>query len=1283
MLKRIHHSSHAGIPGGVKAFAIGCGLMLALTAAADYTQLESIKADGKVWIYSGFKPSCTDRIEISFKATSGNTAALYCARGNSAGKDTFTAFIINNGGNSVRLDRNASTTGPFFALSLNEQHTLVVDGATLKATWDGGPVDGDLMSGDFAPGSAFTLFGSHTLGASVSEATGLGSIGNLGTHTLYAFKVYSVEGNLLADMVPARDDAAADGTTAQYGLFDRVDHTFHKGLGTGKFTPGEAVGETGGLGRGSVSCVWIGGSSDKWSDADNWADGRKPEIEYRDMATFDLADGDIDCENDIEGLTLTRLVTVNGTADRTFTLRGKGLTITGGDTSDKKTSGSFVGSSKVYCYAPLTLTGDKAAINSVNGASYFYGGLTLTGENFYFTGGASIYFYDNPVVGRNTTFQSGGNNMVCYFYAPVRVKKFVAGMNGCTGTGHFYCTGNEWDQFLDRYYATPTAWVENAFPTNMVFEWEKDYDSDEDNYKYDIYADQLVDRISQPEPFVKNGVIIRGVQIRAQNTTTERTLTLRGTDDAIAYCKLVNKLSLVWDPVGAFTQTLADRDHPTRGTLTVKGGTLASAGTNRFASVTLLTVHDGATFKVEDSAYNSAANPFSGATDLILHGTGAIDVPAGVTVTFANTLVRGRLLDAKTYQAMDGADAEAEKASWIRGAGLVRVTGCVGTSWINAGNGDWGEAANWSHGVPDGTAPVYVALEGTPFRVDFGAADVWPARLLIYGRDATLRLAADASVDYDGSDKTSSILVEEGGTLLVDGGLFCLTNYTGTFKASSSSAATSRVAVASGTFRYSPKASDSPLTLAKGGELQVTGGTATILMSYAGNVNSKNLVLPGGRTCVAGTGNLVVGKPSGSFEWGVDEGTFRFDGSAVLSKSGGEMALYSRPVVGKTVEMTFVGQSRLYLNSGTLALGLNSGGGKSTLNLFSEGSHTLPYRTIVGNQLGSAELNMTVGYVAIGARGLDVGGAHSKIASTGVEGVFNLSGGGLSYSTSDLAGWGCASKILGFNVGYGAMTSVTSGHPYVGVVNQTGGSITNKLGVTTVGTGYGKGTWRMSGGNFKTVRDSFYTGRHHFIGLAGGIGRLEMTGGTFDVGTMLYVGGAFTNALFKPGDGLISNGYPIDRHDAEGTVVFSNGTFAVGQNLVLGADGRGTIERHGAAGTFKVTGDLVLSNTVENAASGGTLRFVYDETAGVAPLAVGGKLVIRPGARIEVDLGDYATRKSYKAKRYLVTAAGGIEGDFSSVVRSVVGARADEAVVDADANGVYAHVPRGVLILVR
>ena len=154
-------------------------------------------------------------------------------------------------------------------------------------------------------------------------------------------------------------------------------------------------------------------------------------------------------------------------------------------------------------------------------------------------------------------------------------------------------------------------------------------------------------------------------------------------------------------------------------------------------------------------------------------------------------------------------------------------------------------------------------------------------------------------------------------------------------------------------------------------------------------------------------------------------------------------------------------------------------------------------------------------------------------------------------------------------------------------------------------------------------------------------------------------------------------------HDIKTTLVFAGGTATFKKHLVLGADGRGTLVREGAAGTFKVTGNLVLSNTVENAASGGTLKFVYDETDGIAPLAVSGKLVIRPGAKIEVDLGDYATQKSYKAKHYLVQPTGGVEGDFSSVARSVVGARADEAVVDVDANGVYAHVPRGAVILVR
>ncbi len=1253
-----------------KAGAFGFVLLLTFSAAAAFTQLESITADGHVWIYSGYRPTCTDRVEITFKATSGSTATLYCSRGTTTSTSTFTAFIIKNGGNdSIRLDRNTTVSGPFVGFSLNETHTLVVDGSLqTKCKIDGAPIAGDLAGGDFVPGSAFSLFASHTKGTALSESTTLGNMANFGTHTLYAFKVYSADGTLVADMVPARDDDAEDGTTAQYGLLDRIGHNFHKGLGTGTFTPGAQVGETGGLGRSATACTWIGSPGGKWSDASNWENGIRPEPGFKDMLTFDLADGDIDCENDIEGLVITRLVTVNGTADRTFTLRGKGLTITEGDRSSL-TSGSFVGSSKVYCSAPLTLTGDDATIDSVNGISYFYGGLTLTGANFYFYGGKDIYFYDNPVVGRNTVFQSGGKNMTCYFYAPLKVKKFFVGIKNCAGHGSFYCTGNEWEQIVGYYYGTPTARVENAFPTNMVFEWHKDYDYfNVDGYKYDIYADQIADRISQPEPFAKDGVILGGVQIRALSSPTERTLTLRGTDNALAYCKFVNKLSLVWDPVGAFTQTLADRDHPTTGTLTVKGGTLASAGTNRFANVTCLKVYDGATFAVVASSLNAAVNPFVGDTELDIRGTGKVSVPSGVTMTFANTLVRGVLQATGTYQALDGTDASAEKVDWVTGAGLVQVT-CNGTSWTADGTGAWGNPDNWSNGLPSEhpSGVVYLTKEGASYTAEMAATDAWPQHMILRGAGAKLCVKGD--VVYDGTGKTSDCQVKDGAVIRVDGADLMLTNFVGTFVVESSVAATSKIEVASGRFCYAPKKNQNyPLLLKQGGAVDACGG-----LFQAPGSTYRTVDMQGGAFLASGDGAVTYAGDGKSASYILQTGTAIFSGNSSFSW-GGEPGVYMYP---KEAEETLYVSFRDHAQQTSRADGYLIGtSDRITIVEFASDATHAKFGNRVrvrGGGSGYGELRLSNGVVSTGGRGIDVGDADGTL-TTSIDGRLIISGGTFDDDGSNGA-WSDQNKQNGFTVGYAANATCTLGRIVKGTVLMSGGTFNVKNGVTLVGTGYAVGRYVQTGGTLNHKNASQVFG----VGQAGGEGWFVQSNGTLTVSGPAYIGGFWTNILTKAD----KSPWPTTLHDAEGTMVFAGGTASFKKGLVLGADGRGTLVREGSAGTFTVTGDLVLSNTVENAASGGTLRFVYAGADGIAPLAVSGKLVIRGGAKIEVDLGDYGTQPAHKSKRYLVTPTGGIEGDLDDVDITITGSAARGSKVKVDAGGIYASVPSGLIIIVK
>ena len=91
---------------------------------------------------------------------------------------------------------------------------------------------------------------------------------------------------------------------------------------------------------------------------------------------------------------------------------------------------------------------------------------------------------------------------------------------------------------------------------------------------------------------------------------------------------------------------------------------------------------------------------------------------------------------------------------------------------------------------------------------------------------------------------------------------------------------------------------------------------------------------------------------------------------------------------------------------------------------------------------------------------------------------------------------------------------------------------------------------------------------------------------------------------------------PVNNHDAEGTVTVVNGTFSVADDIVVGADGFGTIEMIGNAGTF-TAGSLVLSN-----ATSSVVRFVAG-AGGFSPIGVTGTLAVTDGSRIEVDLSGY------------------------------------------------------------
>ena len=61
-------------------------------------------------------------------------------------------------------------------------------------------------------------------------------------------------------------------------------------------------------------------------------------------------------------------------------------------------------------------------------------------------------------------------------------------------------------------------------------------------------------------------------------------------------------VSLVWNPAGAYVQTVMDRAHVTAGSITVSNGTFRVGGTSTFKNLTAIDVADGATFDLATTA---------------------------------------------------------------------------------------------------------------------------------------------------------------------------------------------------------------------------------------------------------------------------------------------------------------------------------------------------------------------------------------------------------------------------------------------------------------------------------------------------------------------------------------------------------------------------------------------------------------------------------------------------------------------------------------------------------
>ena len=226
--------------------------------AKTYTTLDWIRGQSGAYIKSGYTPKSTDKIEVtlSFNNTS-STYGIFCARGNTTSKDSFTLFLLLS--QYLRIDHGngsvAQKTSTFTPAN-NTKYVVVADGNTREFLVDGTSY-ATMYDETFTPGSEMIFLASWTGGTTPT---------NYATDVkLYGVRIWNASGTLVCDFVPA-----TDGT--KYGLFNRVDMTFHAGSGTADITTYGAASDP----ETYTLNEWQGGDETNptdWNTAGNWSDG--------------------------------------------------------------------------------------------------------------------------------------------------------------------------------------------------------------------------------------------------------------------------------------------------------------------------------------------------------------------------------------------------------------------------------------------------------------------------------------------------------------------------------------------------------------------------------------------------------------------------------------------------------------------------------------------------------------------------------------------------------------------------------------------------------------------------------------------------------------------------------------------------------------------------------------------------------------------------------------------------------------------------------------------------
>ena len=503
------------------------------------------------------------------------------------------------------------------------------------------------------------------------------------------------------------------------------------------------------------AATWTGGGDGaSWGDPNNWGGsipGASEAVSITTGAsalTINLGATDRECG----------AITVDGSAKLTFS----------GTASLKFTS--ITTKALLDVAVPVTLKSGSNSITCWKNTNFTKPiSKTDNGNVTFATGGTNNR--NNTLINVNDTFTASAGSITVgvgfagsttaqavHFYGVVTAKNLYCGRNYVSGQCFLHASGNSFE-YVDVAFSGLGICAVNAFPESLCLTWNGYYCERSTTYGfYDFRGnDQTVNCITntwlKDDPERQNCTFLR-------STIDEMTLTLKGTRNAVANCRVDENINIVWDPVGDYTQEFTTKVNPANRNFTVKRGTLKVSGTATFAVLAGIEIKENATFELASTVSDALA----GLTQLRIASGGTMKVASTSLTAMSGCsctahIAAGGTIEADAALTLSGVEyngtqvqagvygAGATPVPWATGSAAITVLGSGEVTsetryWTGLGDGvSWNDDANWDAKAPASLDSAYFTNSATIT----SAVNIDGTRLLNVANGCTVTLTGTVS----------------------------------------------------------------------------------------------------------------------------------------------------------------------------------------------------------------------------------------------------------------------------------------------------------------------------------------------------------------------------------------------------------------------------------------------------------------------------------------------------------------------------------------------------------